>query len=131
MSRYVLAQTLLEAERWTESLEEFVRALDAAPHVFPDGHWLVGLIQTGYGACLTHLERFTEAEAQSLEGWRLVSEALAPDNRHVREALEQLVSLYEAWGNDAKADEFRSLLTPQAESLRSPAPSEDSSQAQK
>jgi hypothetical protein len=67
-------------------------------------HWVSGLL----GACLAGLGNFEEAEPLLLESYEQMDppEAL---RMHKRDALERIVSLYEAWGREDRAAEWRAL----------------------
>lgn len=58
------------------------------------------------GDCLTELGRYQEAEQLLLEGYRVLREE---QDQAARDAVERLVSLYDAWGKPDLAAEYRAL----------------------
>ncbi len=66
-----------------------------------------------YGVCLVGLARYEEAKPLLLDAEkRLRSNPLAP-LRHRRLAVEQLIHLYEAWGQPEEAAKWKANLSPQ------------------
>ena len=70
-----------------------------------------------YGACLTRLGRYDEAETALLEAHQTLTAALGPAHRTTIKSVRHLMVLYEAWdaaepdkGYAEKAAEWRAKL---------------------
>jgi tRNA A-37 threonylcarbamoyl transferase component Bud32/tetratricopeptide (TPR) repeat protein len=68
------------------------------------GDYFTAWAKCWHGASLTGLARYPEAEADLLAAERMLCETPMAPRRHHRQAVEQLVKLYEAW---AKPDQAR------------------------
>ncbi|MCZ6601900.1 MAG: tetratricopeptide repeat protein, partial [Planctomycetota bacterium] len=86
-------------------------AVRLATESLPQGDWRTAVFRSNYGACLTKMERFEEAERQLLASHAVLRPLLASDNRFVLKVLQRLVELYTAWGNPEKAKEYEALLS--------------------
>ncbi len=64
------------------------------------------------GYCLHTLHRYEEAEPLLVRAW-VVLQATEPLRRRTRRALEFVIGLYEAWGKQEKASEWRAKLVAQ------------------
>jgi tetratricopeptide (TPR) repeat protein len=99
---YMLAVSIALQGKHAEAeplLREALLELDESRWTY---HWVSGLL----GACLAGLGNFEEAEPLLLESYEQMDppEAL---RMHKRDALERIVSLYEAWGREDRAAEWR------------------------
>jgi eukaryotic-like serine/threonine-protein kinase len=70
-------------------------------------HWYVALARSELGACLTALGRHEEAEPLLLEGYEEMKASPATPALHVKQALDRIVKLYEAWHKPEKAAAWR------------------------
>ena len=100
-----------EAATWAEQAEpeqrkqvEFARARHGDEHLKTGNH------RRQLGAYLTIMGRYEEAELELVEAHRIVEAAAGEDNSWTILAVEQLVALYEAWGEAGKADKWRDRL---------------------
>ena len=90
-----------EAER---DLDEACTILRNAPGQHAHAaHWA----QCWRGACLTGLKRYAEAEPLLVEAEEGLRTAPGVPARHYRQAVEQLVKLYDAWGKPREAAKWR------------------------
>ena len=97
------------AEIWRDLVQRAESALDARdPRI---GEWRADL-----GACLEKLGRHAEAEGQLLEGLSILGDAPSSWAKKRTRALRALIDLYKAWGKPEKAEKYRSLLEPAADS---------------
>jgi serine/threonine protein kinase/Flp pilus assembly protein TadD len=77
--------------------------------------WSLANIQSHYGACLTHLELYEQADANLLAAQKVLEANLGTEHTRTRRNVRRLVELYEAWGKPDKAAEYRTLLEKQSE----------------
>ncbi len=70
--------------------------------------WIVGVARMRLVESLTDLERWADAERQLNQSWRAISETQMTARR--KAVIETAVRLYEAWGRDEKATQWRSML---------------------
>lgn len=73
-------------------------------------HWLFANGKSLYGACLTKLGRYSEAEAQLLEAHTGLKSSMGEKHERTKTVIGRLIELYEAWGQPAKATQYRELL---------------------
>jgi tetratricopeptide (TPR) repeat protein len=111
-----LARVLCDQSKFDQAILLFEEAVSTGEKVHPS-HWRLGAFKGYYGACLTQMQRFSEAEAQLLKSHELLSDALGSDHRRTTTVQESLAALYDAWhaaepgeGYDAKAAEWRAKL---------------------
>ncbi len=81
----------------------------ARKYVSPFG-WFLADVESIRGGCLTSLGRYEDAEPLLLESFPYI--ATAPTLRQVRlhEALQRIVSLYEAWDKPERAQTYRAMM---------------------
>ncbi len=60
-----------------------------------------------YGACLTQLERYEEAEAALQAAYQVLLAERGDEHKWTLRVGDRLADLYEAWGKPDKADEYR------------------------
>ena len=73
----------------------------------PKGHWATANTESLLGGCLTKQGRYDEAEPFLLNSYPTIASAPGVPPARVRQALERIVALYEAWGKPEKASEWR------------------------
>jgi tetratricopeptide (TPR) repeat protein len=66
--------------------------------------------EVSYAKNLIELNRFEDAEARLLSGYRTFKEAQGDSGERTRDTIDQLVALYERWGKPERAEVFRALL---------------------
>ena len=66
--------------------------------------------RSSLGACLAAQERFAEAEPLLTEGFEGLRREMGETSGSAFKTLKEIVDLYEAWGKEDKAEEFRRLL---------------------
>ena len=72
----------------------------------PEGHWLIANTSSYLGAALAGQKNYLEAEPLLLEGFTAMRPP-AGQGKYRHEALDRIVTLYEAWGKTFEADEWR------------------------
>jgi tetratricopeptide (TPR) repeat protein/tRNA A-37 threonylcarbamoyl transferase component Bud32 len=102
----VLLNRFDEAEAaLSESVSIFAKSPNALSPHYPA--WS----ECWYGASLAGQRRYAEAEPHLLSAEKGLREAKTTPRRHYRQALEQIVKLYKAWGKPAQASRWRTELT--------------------
>ena len=105
--RATLALVLLDGDRAAEALALLE---DAALDVDLPSDEAEARYLAVHGRSLARLGRFEDAEAVLLDCLAGTERFAAVDDRVAREVLGEVVALYEGWGRDAKAGEFRARL---------------------
>lgn len=91
--------------------EPYLReALTIRQKVMPKGYLLISLPQGALGECLRAPKRYAEAEPLLLESYNDLKTSQGEQNPKTMEALQRLVSLYEAWGKPAQTAPYRAML---------------------
>jgi hypothetical protein len=85
-------------------------AVDGARKTLPVGHSTIGEYLLDYGACLTRLERYGEAETPLLEAHQTLAAALGPAHKKTIKSVRSLINLYEAWNKPDLAAEWQARL---------------------
>ena len=99
----------LEMGRSEEADEELRRALAILEESLPGDHWNIAETRSLLGASLVRRGRFEEAEPLLISGFELLAGQRGTGHKRTRGALERVVDLYESWGRDEKAAEYREL----------------------
>ena len=102
-----LARLLRRQGRAAEALPLAGDALAAMRDNLLPGDWRISVVETVVGGCLADLGRRAEAEPLLLGAYENLSRSTGPTAGATRQALEQLVALYEAWGRPERAAEYR------------------------
>ncbi|MHC5064559.1 MAG: serine/threonine-protein kinase [Planctomycetota bacterium] len=110
ISLYNLAGTLERHGELEESLRSFDEVFIRCEGLLPETHWLYGQIRKGYGTLLRRLQRYEEAELESLAALELMEAQLGPDHQRVQKVLEELVTLYQAWDRPDEAARYAARL---------------------
>ncbi|MCZ6690949.1 MAG: tetratricopeptide repeat protein [Planctomycetota bacterium] len=84
-------------------------AVEIAKETLAPGNRRNGDFRSNYGATLTALKRYEEAERHLLEGYEGLRDVIGGHPR-TRKALNRLIDLYTAWEKPEKAKEYRALL---------------------
>ena len=105
-----LASVLEKRGEFEESLSRFAQLFPRAENKIPKTHWLYGQFRKGYGTLLRRLERYGEAEVETLAGLEIMEKSLGKDHPRVVKVLEELVELYKAWGRPADAERYAARL---------------------
>jgi serine/threonine protein kinase len=110
-SSLTLLGLILTDEGDPERAEPMLReALDLFGKAFPEGHWRTANAQALLGECLSAQGRFAEAEPPLVAACRTLLAPPAAPRHHTRRAVELTVRLYEAWGKNDKAEQWREEL---------------------
>ncbi len=107
-----LAAFLADRGRARAAMPLVDEAMEIYGRAFSEGHWRVAFTESVLGACLTGLGRFGEAEELLLEAYRVLRDDKGERTRFARYALRRIVTLYESWGREERAAEYRALIRP-------------------
>jgi hypothetical protein len=102
---------LLQAGELTAAAPFFRESLQLLEEEGQTDSRRVADLQCRLGRCLMALERFPEAEAFLLGGYRIFEGDLGGKSASVQMAANALIELYEKWNRPAEARRYRSLLT--------------------
>ena len=75
-----------------------------------EGRWSTACAESARGGCLVALRRYDQAEPLLIESERIMRNLRGPRDRYVREGLQRIIALYEAWGKPDKVAEYRAIL---------------------
>jgi tetratricopeptide (TPR) repeat protein len=114
ISLYALARVRLTLERYAEAEEASREALDIRRKIYPAGHVQTARALVMLAACLTPQQRYEESERMLIEGHATLSTRPA-DDEYLREALQRLVELYDAWDKPDRAALYREPESPAPE----------------
>jgi tetratricopeptide (TPR) repeat protein len=89
----------------------FAEALSIGLKDFGDKNQDVAKLRGKYGACLIKLKKYEMAEEQLLAALPILENSLGQQNEATQKVIRLLVDLYEAWGKEDKAGQYRSLLS--------------------
>jgi tetratricopeptide (TPR) repeat protein len=78
--------------------------------VLPDRHWLTALAESVWGASLSALKRFAEAEPLLRSAYDSIKSARGASDTYTLISCRRIIELYEAWGKPDKSVEYRALL---------------------
>ncbi len=105
-----LGEVLLLLNRADEA-EPFLReGLDLRTAALAVGDWRTGHSRSVLGACLLSQTRFASAEPLLLGGYEDLKDSTAAGAKRIRESVERLINLYDAWGRPEQAGSYRELL---------------------
>ncbi|HMB91722.1 MAG TPA: tetratricopeptide repeat protein, partial [Rhodothermales bacterium] len=62
------------------------------------------------GRCLTDQHRYAEAEPLMIDAFEVFKTVYGIDNAETQRSLEQVITLYEAWGHPEKAIPYQNQL---------------------
>jgi tetratricopeptide (TPR) repeat protein/predicted Ser/Thr protein kinase len=102
-----LAMLLKAKKQHDEAMALFDELLASARAVLPADHYFLGIFGGNAGECLLEAGRYPEAEQRLLEAERLLRAALGDDHPRTAKAVQRIVDLYERWGRDELASQWR------------------------
>jgi serine/threonine-protein kinase len=106
-SLLILGKSLLEQGDRRGAETALREALAIRRSILPPGHWQVASAQSALGRCLVKQGRFREAEPLLVESFERLSADRGPKHERTRDALRNLVEMYEAWGRPDTATKYR------------------------
>ena len=110
-----LGDIYIGQDRYEDAERLLQPAVDGVKKTLPRIHMMTGFTIRKYGACLTGLRRFPEAEAVLLEAHEILVEAAGPEHFQTARAVSDLLALYDAWGKPAKTTEWQARLPSETE----------------
>ena len=105
-----LAYTLCEQGQFAEAESHFALFDDAARKALPDNNPIALTFRGRHGNCLTRMGDYERAEARLLDVLSTLRTSLGDDHPRVRDVMNYVIALYEAWGRPEKAAEYRAAL---------------------
>jgi len=88
--------------------EQFYRdAIQVFADTLPAGHLNMGIARIKLGRALVRELRFQEAESELLSGYAILSKQANPSSVHLRNARQDLVSVYGALRQPGQAQKFQ------------------------
>ncbi len=102
-----LGSLYIDTGRYEEARSLLSEALDTARRQLRQGHQVTGKLLRNYGASLTALQRYPEAESALLESHGILQNARGAEYERPEKAVQSLVDLYLAWGRPRDADRWR------------------------
>lgn len=106
-----LASLLLDRGQAAEAEPLAREALEIFRGSLEPGSWRIADAESVLGGCLAQLGRYEEATPLLLGAYPLLKESEGPAGSHTRRALERIIRLYTARGQDEQADRYRALRT--------------------
>jgi tetratricopeptide (TPR) repeat protein len=110
MTAVRLGHVLVEIGKPAEAEPLLRESLEMRRSTLPADHWLIANVQSLLGAALAGQSRFDEAEPLLLEGYAGMKDHPQAPAQRKAEALQRIVTLYEASGQSERAAEWRALL---------------------
>ncbi len=110
-SRNNLAWILNKQGEPRAAADEYSAVLEIDRKVNAFGDWMRTTIRGNYGECLMALEQFQEAERHLLASYQGFDSLFGGDDHRTRKGTERLAELYETWGKNNKAAQWRAKLS--------------------
>jgi tetratricopeptide (TPR) repeat protein len=105
-----LGRALVLLGRYKEAEPVLGESLEIYAKAPPDSPYYVPWTKCWHGASLAGLGRYKDAESQLIDAERQLREMPGVPRRHARQAVEQLVKLYEAWGKPEELAKWQQEL---------------------
>jgi tetratricopeptide (TPR) repeat protein/tRNA A-37 threonylcarbamoyl transferase component Bud32 len=85
-------------------------AVEVRRKTLPKDDWMTAMDESHLGGCLTALGRYAEAETLLVHGYeKMRATAMTPTHR-LRQAIDRVIALYDAWNKPAEAAKWRARL---------------------
>jgi eukaryotic-like serine/threonine-protein kinase len=105
-----IASVLIKEGKLKEAEGMLVECLRIRREQLPKDDWRTALGENTLGRCLTLQGRYAEAEPYLTRSCPLIVGAPAASSQYKREAIENVIALYEAWGKPDRAIRYRQEL---------------------
>jgi serine/threonine protein kinase/Tfp pilus assembly protein PilF len=105
-----LAMLLIKRSRTNEAEPIFRELLALCEQKLPPEHYLIAIFRNNYGACLTQLGRYADAERELLESQKSIEAFFKPTHDRAKKGRQRLMTLYQAWGKPERAAEYSDSL---------------------
>jgi len=103
-------EQLIEKRRFLEAAQVLGSCLAMRRKTLPKGHPSIGEALSLLGFAVAGERRFVEAEPLLLEGYSVLQGSEEAPFEHKRMAINRLIQLYEAWGKQNQAENWRKQL---------------------
>lgn len=90
----------------------FAEALPAALEDFGEENQDLAKLRTKYGACLTNLGRYGDAEKQLLAALPVLEKSLGDKDEWTQRTIQELIRLYEVLGRETEARRYKAMRIP-------------------
>jgi tetratricopeptide (TPR) repeat protein len=105
-----LAETLLAKGDLLAAESAAQEAATILRKVLPDRHWLTALAESVWGASLSALSGYSEAEPLLLKAYDVIKATRGEGDNYTLTACQRIIELYEAWGKSDKTATCRTIL---------------------
>jgi tetratricopeptide (TPR) repeat protein len=105
-----IGECLMEQERYAEAKPLFAEALELFEERPPIDGMILPTVQLRYGECLMRMGRYDEAQPQLLASQSAFESLPTETDNLAQFALERIIELYEEWGKEDQAVEWRTRL---------------------
>jgi eukaryotic-like serine/threonine-protein kinase len=106
-SLLILGKALVEQGHAREAEAPLREALAVRRSRLPAGHWQTASAESALGRCLARQGRFREAEPLVVGSYERLLADRGPRHERTRDALANVIDLYDRWKMPARAAEFR------------------------
>jgi len=117
MSIYNLGLILVDEGKDEDAEAPLREALTILGDQLPEDDWIPANIRSYLGDCLAGLERFDEAEPLLIKSYGQLKSRLGESHPRTQEALDRIISAYNAWGKQKEAEKWLAKVPPQRRSL--------------
>lgn len=111
ITRSGIAYLMLETDQPEQALQLALAANEYLTTAYGDDHWRTAWARSMQGAALTALQRFDEAEILTVPAYESLKNNSAARPAQVRDALQRVVELYEAWDRPNEAQRYREQVS--------------------
>ena len=105
-----LARVLMDQGKVEEAQKLLVECLDIRRSLPPAAGLRLAQTESAFGRCLTMKERYAEAEPYLRSSCHAIIRDPTASSREKREALENVIALYQAWDRPAEARAYGDTL---------------------
>ena len=102
-----LGQALVGRGQARRALPLLQEALEIRQEKLGAEDWRTGEAQSILGSILLNFRRFDEAEPMVVQGYETIVRVRGAEDLETQAALERVIALYEAWGNETEANRYR------------------------
>ncbi len=105
-----LAKLLIATGRYEDAFDNSTQARQICATALSPEHWRTAVATSLIGASLAGLGRYEEAELPLVQSYTSIIDIKGQNDPNTVDALQRVISLYEAWGRAEKAAEYRRQL---------------------
>jgi len=109
-SQMQLAKLLIATGRYEDAFDNSTQARQICATALSPEHWRTAVATSLIGASLAGLGRYEEAEMPLVQSYTSIIDIKGQNDPNTVDALQRVISLYEAWGRAENAAEYRRQL---------------------